>query len=63
MPFTPKTVYRKDIEKGEISLDPLSTDENFKLLAANLGRLESSIGDVYQRVKAVEDAIKRLTLP
>ena len=55
MPFTPKTVYRRDIENEEISLDPLSTDENFKLLASSFGRLESGIGGVSQRVKTLEE--------
>ena len=55
MPFTPKTVYRRDIENEEISLDPLSTDENFKLLASSFGRLEGGIGGVSQRVKTLEE--------
>ena len=50
MPFTPKTVYKKDVRTGEATIDALAADENFKLQAANVAALERNVSNISSKV-------------
>ena len=55
MPFTPKTVYKKDVRTGEAAIDALAVDENFKLQAANVAAIETTVKSNSERIGKIEN--------